>query len=176
MTSVRTFHQTTTADEMIEGAMRSVRGEMEPNGLRTSAQEEVAVLSPETMIGWCRDFYSRKFIERRAGSFKPQRCGSWAGASKEFDKFLLGRLDTNWQRLQANGDDKVGVAIIPASFLCPHPDDAQSDAWHKRWDEGGDWTALVEKRCPGAKVFPAIIYEGNDPKSHVQFSLVLLKV
>ena len=174
--SAKMFVNAHTMESKVEGALRSLRGEMDGNGLRVMPQGALGELTPATMMGWCEDFYSRKSIEVASGVFKPQRVGSWKKTCEEYATFLRARLSTNWTRLQEHPPERVAVAIIPASYLCPHPSMAQADAWQRRWDDGGDLQRLVAEQCPGAVLFPVMLYEGSNPKSHVQFSLVLVRL
>jgi hypothetical protein len=169
---------THTKQSIAEAAQRSLNGTVNDNLLRVLNPSDAPIsetLSPQGMMKMCEDLYCRKVLEIKAKQHLPMRVASWKRACAEFQTFLLMRLGTNWERLCAHPADQVAVAVMPFSVFCPHPSKAQADAWQKQWDDDGNLYRYVSSKCPNVLCFPVLLYEGTNDKSHVQFSVVIIR-
>ena len=169
-----TYHALSRA-EIAEGATRALQGELDNNHMRSRVvprSEVLTHLEPENLQKMSLDYYNRKFIEQEAGVFIPTRMTSWKRVVEHYDLFLRHRLPANYAKFKANTPGSIGVGIIPFIYKCPHPSASQNDAWMKRWNNGGDLSALVERLAPGCLGFPVIIHT-DAPTSSVQMTVVL---
>jgi hypothetical protein len=119
------------------------------------------------------NYYAKRVDEIRTGKFRPTPRPSFDSAVAHFSEFVKLRLPANLAEFSKHSKE-VNVAVIPFMYRCPHPTQAQSDAWNALWsDDGALHTQLIEMMPKGNNLLAPYVLSGSKPTDAVFIALVV---
>jgi len=118
-------------------------------------------------------YYAKRVDEIRLGKFRPTPRPSFDSAVAHFSEFVKLRLPANLAEFSKHSKN-MNVAVIPFMYRCPHPTQAQSDAWNDLWyDDGALYTQLIEMMPKGKNCLVPYVLSGSRPTDAVFIAVVV---
>ena len=158
--------------DVVEGAERSLSGVFGEDQVRRKEMAHDPNMFIESLEQQATDYYFRSLINIS----QHQKVLDFVQCEAHFERVLKARLDYSAKVLRDRvSDGKThGVGFLPCVFMAKRlPTKEQKEAWHARWNDGGDYHRFFQQKFPELMMLP-IIYHGLDATMPIQLSVVLL--